>query len=127
LGTLKISEASRHLESSDYKESGLDTEEVETGLVMNLQHSMMPGDIEISSSFIQKQGLSNIDLNAPVNKLGNKIEKIEDEEDATIQPSKDDSFDIGLNMNLGGNKLMGGDDDDEDDGANGLALPESML
>lgn len=64
--------------------------------------------------------MSNIDLNAPANKLGNKIEKIEDDK------VLDDSFEMGLPLNLGGNALMGGDDDD-DDSDNGLALPESML
>lgn len=95
---------------------------MESGLVMNLQHSMMPGDIEISSSFIQKQGLSNIDLNAPMNKLGNKIEKIDMDKEADI----DSSFEMGLPLNLGGNALMGGDEEDADED-NGLGLPESML
>lgn len=130
IGHLKISEASQRLESSDYKESDIDTEVVETGLVMNLQHSMKPGDVELSSSLVKEQGLSNIELNAPPNNFGNKIEEIDNDEETipanngSKNQDMDSSFEMGLPLNIGGNALMGGDDDSED---NELALPESML
>lgn len=54
LGTLKISEASQRLESSDFKESDAYlTDQVETGLTLNLQKSAIPeNDVEVTSSFI---------------------------------------------------------------------------
>lgn len=106
---------------------------------MNLQHSTLQGNYDISSSYVQKLGISTLDVNAPAIKLaqknsqkkGNKIERIDWDKETDLIPkdkAKDSIFDMGLPMNLGGNNLMGGDDSDSDEDTSGaFGIPESML